>query len=182
MVDRPRRRQPSSDEKKTTYMYIHRKNDIMQKKAAESKNNNDVAKLLIKKESKIYSWFNEGCFEGLAHWQTVVLWSLKQSIAVSSVCPSVRQFPTTKAKSQPAASNLHPSQAESFASLSYSWLVCLAKSSQLLKQQRRERLRICQKETSTRKSVVMELLPILTVMGTSSLPLKVHRNGVSYGP
>ena len=113
--------------------------------------------------------------------RTGKLWSLKQSIAVSSVCSSVRQFPTTKAKSQPAALNLHPSRAESFASLSYSWLVCLAKSSQLLKQQRRERLRICQKETSTHKSVVMELLPILTVMGTSSLPLKVHRNGVSYG-
>ena len=32
----------------------------MQEKAAESKNNYDVAKLLIKKESKIYSWFNEG--------------------------------------------------------------------------------------------------------------------------
>ena len=93
---------------------------------------------------------------------------------MSSVCSSVRQFPTTKAKSQPAASNLHPSRAESFTSLSYSWLVCLAKSSQLLKQQRRERLRICQKETSTHKSVVMELLPILTVMGTSSLPLKVY--------
>ena len=32
----------------------------MQQKAAESKNNNDVAQLLIKKESKIYSWFNDG--------------------------------------------------------------------------------------------------------------------------
>lgn len=102
--------------------------------------------------------------------RTGKLWSLKQSIAVSSVCSSVRQFPTTKAKSQPAASNLHPSQAESFASLSYSWLVCLAKSSQLLKQQRRERLRICQKETSTHKSVLMVNGPYLRLWVRVAFP------------
>ena len=70
MADRLRRHQPSSDEKKNIYMYIYRKNDIMQQKAVESKNNkkfqtlseDGIAKLLIKKESKIYSWFNEGCF------------------------------------------------------------------------------------------------------------------------
>ena len=56
-----------------TNIYIYRKNGIMQQKAAESKNNkrfqtlsdDDIAKLLTKKGSKIYNWFNEGCF---GHW------------------------------------------------------------------------------------------------------------------